>query len=80
MWSFKVEKLKPYTKKVGGAKKGAKAANSKRCALVDVDGNILKKYKTAKEASLDNSCDHSSVVKVCNSKLNSVKGLFFIYI
>lgn len=80
MWSFSKEKSLPLYKRKKTNRKGFKAHNSKQCALLNKNGNIVKKYETAKVAAIENNCDHSSVVKVCNGKLKNVKGFVFKYI
>jgi hypothetical protein len=80
MWRYtKEDKLTPY-KRGGGGKKGHKGYNAKKCALVDSSGKIIKEYESAKLAAISNSCDVSTVCKICNNKLEKTKGLIFSYI
>lgn len=80
MWSLTKEKSLPPYKRNSGSIKGRKAPNAKKCALIGKNGNIIKKYETAKAAAIENNCDHSSVVQVCNGKLKHTKKLIFKYI
>lgn len=81
-WTYKKsEKILRVKKKKPMPKRGeGNAPNAKRVALIDKDGNVIKIYKTAKMAALENECDHSSVVKSCKGKLKSVKNKLFIFV
>ncbi len=81
-WKYnKTDRIDPIRNRAAHPKRGeGNAPNAKAVALLAQDGSVLKIYNTAKRAALDNKCDHSCVVAVCNKKIKKTKGLVFKYI
>lgn len=80
-WSYlespnigKVRNKKPIPKRGAG-----NASNSRSVAKVNHQGEIIETYLTAKEAAIKNSCDQSTILKVCKGKQKNTKGLLFIF-
>jgi group I intron endonuclease len=54
--------------------------NNKPIALIDDNGNIIKKYKSQKEATLELGLTKGAVSRVCKGEYKQTKGYRFIYL
>lgn len=54
--------------------------NSKPIALIDDDGNIVKEYKSQKEATVELGLTKGAVTRVCKGEYKQTKGYRFIYL
>ena len=54
--------------------------NSKPIALIDDNGNIIKKYKSQKEATIELGLNQGAVARVCIGEYKQTKGYKFRYL
>ena len=54
--------------------------NSKPIALIDDNGDIIKKYKSQKEATVELSLTKGAVTRVCKGEYKQTKGYKFRYL
>lgn len=54
--------------------------NSKPVALIDDDGNIIKEYKSQKEATIELGLTQGAVARVCIGEYKQTKGYKFRYL
>lgn len=54
--------------------------NSKPIALIDDGGNIIKEYKSQKEATVELGLTKGAVTRVCKGEYKQTKGYRFIYL
>ena len=78
---FKNNKNSFYGKKHNiESKKKISEGNSKKVALIDDFGNVIKIWKNSIEAGLELNLLSNSITKVCSGKRNSLFNKKFIYI